>query len=363
MKAIYRKRFLPELRRLRRGPLLRARPRPPAARARRDAGRPDDLRGHVAAGAACDRPRARRRPAARQHLGVAVPRRRETEREEMFATRARDNSCLIAFCNAVGGQDELIFDGHSLVLDERRPGRRAAPGFEEALLVVDVEPVEAVGRRLRDVRRARSPASAAPSRAAGRPDRLPAARRRGRSRRSSRRGSTSSSRCAWRSSSACATTCDKNGFADVVVGVSGGIDSALTAALAVEALGPKRVHLRLDAVALLVVRDAAGRAPARGEPRRRLPRASDRRGRDRGRGALAETFDGPRARPDRGEPPGARARAAPDGALEQVRLARRHDREQVGALGRLRDALRRHGRRLRAAQGRLQDGRLPPRGT
>ena len=54
-------------------------------------------------------------------------------------------------------------------------------------------------------------------------------------------------------------------------------------------------------------------------------------------------------------------RHAADGALEQVRLARRLDREQVGDGGRLRDALRRHGRRLRAAQGRLQDGRLPAR--
>src|SRR2546425_10310740 len=78
---------------------------------------------------------------------------RDREREEMFATRARDNSCFIAFCNAVGGQDELIFDGHSLVLDEDGQVLARAPGFEEALLVVDVEPADAVGRRLRDVRR------------------------------------------------------------------------------------------------------------------------------------------------------------------------------------------------------------------
>src|SRR5204863_51084 len=75
------------------------------------------------------------------------------EREEMFATRARDNSCFVAFCNAVGGQDELIFDGHSLVLDEDGHVLARAPGFEEALLLVDVEPAEAVGRRLRDLRR------------------------------------------------------------------------------------------------------------------------------------------------------------------------------------------------------------------
>jgi NAD+ synthase (glutamine-hydrolysing) len=46
---------------------------------------------------------------------------RDREREEMFATRARDNSCFVAFCNSVGGQDELIIDGHTLVVDEEGP--------------------------------------------------------------------------------------------------------------------------------------------------------------------------------------------------------------------------------------------------
>src|SRR6266576_2680556 len=78
---------------------------------------------------------------------------RDREREEMFATRARDNACFVAFCNAVGGQDELIFDGHSLVLDEDGRVLARAAGFEEALLVVDIEPAEAIGRRLRDLRR------------------------------------------------------------------------------------------------------------------------------------------------------------------------------------------------------------------
>src|ERR671934_685722 len=78
---------------------------------------------------------------------------RDREREEMFATRARDNACFVAFCNAVGGQDELIFDGHSLVLDEDGHVLARAAGFEEALLVVDVDPADAVGRCLRDVRR------------------------------------------------------------------------------------------------------------------------------------------------------------------------------------------------------------------
>src|SRR5438874_2074465 len=78
---------------------------------------------------------------------------KEREREEMFVTRARDNSCFVAFCNAVGGQDELIFDGHSCVIDDEGNVLARAPGFEEALLVVDVDPKEVVGRRLRDVRR------------------------------------------------------------------------------------------------------------------------------------------------------------------------------------------------------------------
>ena len=60
---------------------------------------------------------------------------RDREREEMFATRARDNACFVAFCNAVGGQDELIFDGNSFVLDEEGHVLGRAPGFEEALLV------------------------------------------------------------------------------------------------------------------------------------------------------------------------------------------------------------------------------------
>ena len=78
---------------------------------------------------------------------------KERDREQMLQTRARDNVCYVAFVNAVGAQDELVFDGHSVVLDDEGEVLARAPGFEEALLVVDVEPEEAVGRRLRDVRR------------------------------------------------------------------------------------------------------------------------------------------------------------------------------------------------------------------
>src|SRR5947207_178470 len=78
---------------------------------------------------------------------------REREREEMFRTRARDTASFVALCNTVGGQDELIFDGHSFVIDDEGAVIARAKGFEEDLLVVDVEPSAVVARRLTDTRR------------------------------------------------------------------------------------------------------------------------------------------------------------------------------------------------------------------
>ena len=71
----------------------------------------------------------------------------------MLVTRARDTSAYFAFCNLVGGQDELVFDGHSVVLDDAGEVVARAAGFAEELLVVDLEPTDAIGRRLRDARR------------------------------------------------------------------------------------------------------------------------------------------------------------------------------------------------------------------
>jgi NAD+ synthase (glutamine-hydrolysing) len=167
---------------------------------------------------------------------------RDREREEMFATRARDNACFVAFCNAVGGQDELIFDGHSLVLDEEGHVLARAPGFEEALLVVDIDPADAVGRRLRDVRRR------ALARERGTAPDVPVVQL-GDCRSHDDRiepflaeplGELEQMRLALELG--LRDYVGKNGFSEVVIGVSGGIDSALTAALAVEALGTERVH-------------------------------------------------------------------------------------------------------------------------
>jgi NAD+ synthase (glutamine-hydrolysing) len=129
---------------------------------------------------------------------------RAQEREDIFSARARESGVRVALCNMVGGQDELVFDGHSLVIESDGTVVARAPGFEETLLVVDLEQPEAAGLApvdddIEEMRRAL---------VLGLRDYI-----------------------------------RKNGFEDVVVGVSGGIDSAVTAALAVEALGPECVHL------------------------------------------------------------------------------------------------------------------------
>src|SRR3954470_878751 len=167
---------------------------------------------------------------------------KDREREEMLKVRATDNSCFVALCNCVGGQDELIFDGHSVVLDDEGEVLARAAGFEEELLVVDVDPVAAVGRRLRDVRRralARereadvkvSEIELAPPRSQTSPAHPTPAEQ---------LSDLEQMRLALELGLRDYVT--KNGFGDVVIGLSGGIDSALTAALAAEALGPDRVH-------------------------------------------------------------------------------------------------------------------------
>jgi len=168
---------------------------------------------------------------------------KEREREQMLATRARDNVCYVAFVNAVGGQDELIFDGHSVVLDDEGQVVARAPGFEEALLIVDVDPIEAVGRRLRDVRRRtleseREPVPEIPVVHIGAP----------RATRVQPVAPTVAPMLEDLEQMRLALELglrdyvEKNGFEEIVVGVSGGIDSALTAALAAETLGPERLH-------------------------------------------------------------------------------------------------------------------------
>ena len=232
------------------------------------------------------------------------------EREEMIRVRARDNACFVALCNAVGGQDELVFDGGSVVFDDEGELVARAPSFEEALLVVDLDPTATVGRRLRDLRRrALAPRASSARRVAELA--FPAPRAAGTSRcaPTPRRRSTSSSRCAAALELGLRDYVDKNGFGD-----------GRGRRLRRDRLRADRRRLRrgarrrarprrLDAVALLVAGDARRRGAAGRVARDRLPRDRDRAdGRRVRRGARA-VVRRPRARPDRGEPAGARSAA------------------------------------------------------
>jgi NAD+ synthase (glutamine-hydrolysing) len=128
------------------------------------------------------------------------------EREEMLAARARAGDAAVVYLNLIGGQDELVFDGASVVIAPDGTILHRSPQFEEDFFILDVpvagervepaeparllEPIEEVHRAL---------------------------------------------------TTGLADYCAKNGFDSVVIQISGGIDSAVTAAIAVDALGPQSV--------------------------------------------------------------------------------------------------------------------------
>jgi NAD+ synthase (glutamine-hydrolysing) len=165
------------------------------------------------------------------------------QREAMLATRAADNGVFVAFCNTVGGQDELIFDGNSAVFSPSGKVLARALPFAEDIVLADLEPREALGYRLRDPRRrvaARTePASARPCTEIdlGEPSKAEKPDHPGREvfppyeveevYRALVLG--------------CGDYTRKNGFSKVLLGLSGGIDSALTASIAVDALGKDKV--------------------------------------------------------------------------------------------------------------------------
>ena len=165
------------------------------------------------------------------------------ERERMFAQRARDNLAYVAFCGLVGGQDELVFDGHSCVIDHTGTTIARAAQFREELLVCDVDLDAAAAARLRDpghrpaARRSEQRPVVLPSLPARRSAPLPGP---------SLRPLTPPIEPVEAEVYSALTLglrdyVEKNGFGHVVLGVSGGIDSALVACLAVDALGAARV--------------------------------------------------------------------------------------------------------------------------
>ncbi|MDY7041156.1 MAG: NAD+ synthase [Chloroflexota bacterium] len=178
-------------------------------------------------------------------------------RERMLATRAADSVVFVAFCNLVGGQDELVFDGGSVMFDERGELLARARQFEEDLLVADLNLRGVFRQRLHDPRRRKEALHSIEQVErvilADLTPRPPSLRGKGECGSPLLVGEGSGERSEPRVEPRLEAevfyalvlgTRDyvhKNGFHQVVIGLSGGIDSSLTAAIAVEALGAENV--------------------------------------------------------------------------------------------------------------------------
>ncbi len=163
---------------------------------------------------------------------------RHAERERMVATRAEDAHCWITYVNQIGGQDELIFDGGSFVVDDRGDVVHRMPQLVEQVDVVDLEIRPVFRTRLLDPRgRDTAPALPVVSVSAAVADHP------GEERTPTIRPLLAEVDEVY--DALVVATRDyvqKNGFTDVVFGLSGGIDSSLVAAIAVDAIGAEHVH-------------------------------------------------------------------------------------------------------------------------
>jgi NAD+ synthase (glutamine-hydrolysing) len=159
-------------------------------------------------------------------------------RERMLATRAADNVIYVAFCNLVGGQDELVFDGGSVVFDQRGDLVARGKQFAEDLVVADLDLTAVFRQRLHDPRQRKERARQSTEIV----DRIRVASPAPRRSRQPKNGSIVPhlEPVAEVYQALVLGTRDyarKNGFQRAVIGLSGGIDSALTAVVATEALG------------------------------------------------------------------------------------------------------------------------------
>lgn len=162
-------------------------------------------------------------------------------RERMMRTRAADNTAILAYCNLVGGQDELVFDGHSLICGPQ--GELIARGkqFEEDMVVADLDVRQVFRWRLYDPRRRKAvDDDDAPFERVVLPPLAPGGER------------TPQPAVVTPTLDPVAEVYQalvlgtrdyvrKNGFRQVVLGLSGGVDSSLTGAIAADALGPENV--------------------------------------------------------------------------------------------------------------------------
>ena len=164
-------------------------------------------------------------------------------RETMIRTRAMDSRAFMAWVNTTGGQDELVFDGNSVIFGPEGQVIGHAPSFEEALLVGDLDVGSVFGERLHDTRLRRE--SQEPMRVEMATSEVAVDATPHRERKWLRAPIAEPLEGAAEVYAAVvAGTRDylrKNGFARAVLGLSGGVDSALTAAIAADALGPQNV--------------------------------------------------------------------------------------------------------------------------
>ena len=149
---------------------------------------------------------------------------KDDTRLELAARRAREAGSALAYVNMVGGQDELVFDGDSLVVDPQGALIARAPQFEESLLVVDLDLAAATGRCTAEI--GADPLPPYPPRAS------PAIEPR----------LTDESEMYSALVLGLRDYVRKNGFRSVTFGMSGGIDSALVSAIAADAIGGENVH-------------------------------------------------------------------------------------------------------------------------
>jgi len=161
------------------------------------------------------------------------------ERQQMLALRAKENSVYVVYANTVGGQDELVFDGHSMILDPKGKLLVAGKQFEEDLIAFDIrlpgpyQPVDLSSELILDEHRDNIDTVVISAKPAPKKKPLPPARM-----------VKSYPLCEEVYRALVLGTRDyveKTGFRSVVIGLSGGIDSSLVAAVAVAAIGRENV--------------------------------------------------------------------------------------------------------------------------
>jgi NAD+ synthase (glutamine-hydrolysing) len=163
-------------------------------------------------------------------------------RDIMISARASDNSCAIVYVNQVGGQDELVFDGGSVIFDHEGQLLARAPQFREDIAITDLDVKPAYRKRRLDPRGQELPTPALPVKILSHHEAVTEPPRQG-----AIHDLLDPMQEVWEA--LVLGTRDyvrKNGFGDVAVSLSGGIDSTIVVALAVDALGAENVHAVLQ---------------------------------------------------------------------------------------------------------------------